>query len=95
MIQHSYNGKDNKNKVKYPGIILKIRCFIFNRKIVKLTDFKGRIFFTFILNKCKICEKEHCNVYWFTNVGDCILNEDGTVDQLSESSYIKKWELVK
>ncbi len=93
MIGHIYNEKEKEPK--YPGFFLKIYCYLFKKKMVKLTNYKGGIYFSYILGICDICGKLHCRVYPFTSVGDCILNEDGTVDPLSESFYIKRWELVK
>lgn len=90
-MKHKY-----KDKYKYlkPSVFLKIFCFLFGKTMIKITDFEKEVKYTYILTGCK-CGKNHCYSYWFTKTGDCILNDDGTIDDDSLSFYNRNWEYVK
>jgi len=93
-MKHTYRDDEKIIKEQSPSILLKVFCLIFRKKIVKLIDYEKKVRFSFARFGC-YCGKIHCNVYWFTKVGDCILNLDGTVDRDSESFHIYFWSFVE
>jgi hypothetical protein len=63
--------------------------------MIKLTSCPsiGKIYFSYIRTGCH-CKKLHSSVFWSSNVGDVILNDDGSIYKDSESTYIEKWEVI-
>ncbi len=94
-MKHTYTTKKThlKERIPKPSIFLKLFSFVIGKRVVRLTSYDDRIFFSYIRTGCA-CGKLHCFVYWTTRVGDCILNEDGKVDRESDSQYIYYWEEV-
>ena len=72
-------------------LILRLISFVTGRRIVLLTDFEGTQYIT-IERKSYHLNTTRCYVYWFTSVGDVILNEGGTTS--GSSSYIENWEYI-
>lgn len=58
-------------------------------EVVWLEDHWGREYVT--IAKRNKFGKFTCPVYWFVNVGHCVLLEDGVVDPKSNAPYIKRW----
>jgi hypothetical protein len=89
-MSHTYS-KHNINK---PSIPLRIYCFIFRKQIIKLVSYPtiGKSYFSYIKKGC-YCGRLHSSIFWSSNVGDVILNEDGTISKDSESNYIERWEV--
>lgn len=69
-------------------MIIKIIAFLNGGKAVTLVDFRNEVYRT-IAKKSKIDNEWHAPVYWFYNIGDVILNADGTTGGLSR--YIRRW----
>ena len=96
-MKHLYNQIEEQQRARWdnkkPSITLKLFCFVMRKKMVKLTDFEGETFFSYLLPNCA-CGKLHTYVHWFTHVGDCTLNPDGTIAVESFVSWTKKWEYM-
>lgn len=74
--------------------LIKLACaFSHKRRPVKLLDGENEVVYT--VAKKTATGKWHCPVHWTTNVGNCILNDDGTVDRDSECSYILYWRPLR
>ena len=63
---------------------------ILGRRPVQLIDFQNRNVFT-LCRRGTVDGKQVAPVYWYTEVGGVVLNEDGTVDKSSDSCYIYNW----
>jgi hypothetical protein len=63
--------------------------------MIKLTSYPsiGEVYLSYIKTGCH-CGKLHSPIYWFENIGDIILNDDGSIDKNSKSAYIEKWEVI-
>jgi hypothetical protein len=90
-MKHNYKKVENR-KEKGPSISLRIYCFLFNKKIIKLIDFEEEAYYTYLLENCTRCGGLHCYVYWSTKTKDITLNLDGTIANVS---YITSWEPYK
>ncbi len=90
---HTYSKTD---KIMKPSIPLRLYCFIFRKQLIKLIAYPSvnESYFSYIKKGC-YCGKLHSSVYWAQNVGDVILNEDGSIDKSSKTSYIERWEVYK
>jgi len=71
-------------------MMLKLISLLTGRKIVWLEDFEGETYRT-LERKTPFGKRAY--VYWFTRVGDIILNEDGTTG--GSAIFVKKWSYEK
>jgi hypothetical protein len=58
-------------------------------RVIILTDHEGTEYRT--IARARPDGSVRAHVFWFCKVGSVILKEDGTVDPMSYSSYIRTW----
>lgn len=71
------------------GLLVRLFAWLRGGEVVWILDFQGRARVT--IAQMDAFGGAWCPVYWFTKTGRCQLKADGTVDQRSESSYVKQW----
>lgn len=91
-MMHAY--KQLTVRKKRPSIFLILFCFLFRKEIIRLIDSEGKVSYTYLLVGCE-CGHYHCYTFWGTRIGDCILDDDGTINRDSMPSYTSRWERVK
>lgn len=70
---------------------MKLIAYLFNLKIVVLTDYEGEEYITFERKRLG-SEGSWANVYPFTATGHVILRPDGTTS--GKSHYVKRWKYL-
>jgi len=74
------------------GILIRIVALITGGKLVWLQNYDGRCHES--IAYADAFGKTIAHRYWFTKIGHCILQDDGTVYKNSEASYIKAWKFA-
>ena len=71
------------------GVLVRLFAWLRGGEVVWILDHEGQARVT--IAQMDAFGRAWCPVYWFTKVGRCQLNPDGTVDPRSQSSYVKRW----
>ena len=69
----------------------KLCALVLGLQVVELLDYEGKRSYTIVFTHRDDQQRWVAPVDWFTQVGQVLLNDDGTVDASSESMYVKYW----
>lgn len=69
----------------------KLCALVLGVQVVELLDYQGKRSYTIVFTHKDDQQRWVAPVDWFTQVGEVLLNDDGTVDASSESMYMKYW----